>query len=92
MAIFNDGTDAFRPDQIIGQVLLVPVTQTTFRADPQAPIACAQKRSDTRGRQMVSIRRSPRNESNAIEAHQSDPRSDPQITIRGLCNSNRSAA
>src|SRR6266481_7671490 len=41
---------------------------------------------------MRSVRRSPRNELNTIEAHQSAPRSDPQISIRGLCNRIRHAA
>src|SRR5260370_16130815 len=36
---------------------------------------------------MLSIWRSPRYESNTIEAHQTGLRSDPQISICGLCNS-----
>ena len=84
IAIFNNGIDALRCDQIIGQVLLVPVAQTTFHPDPQTPIARPQKIADIRGRQMLSIWRSPRNESNAIEAQQTSLRSDPHISIRGL--------
>src|ERR1700688_3939372 len=41
---------------------------------------------------MLSIWRSPRNESNPIEAQQAGPRSDPQISVSGLCNSKWSAA
>lgn len=41
---------------------------------------------------MRSIWRSPRNESHAIEAEQTGFRSDPQISIRSLCNCTRRAA
>ena len=41
---------------------------------------------------MLPIWRSPRNESNPIEAQQAGPRSDPQISVSGLCNSKWSAA
>src|SRR5260370_42423668 len=54
-------------------------------------MACTQKRSDIRGWQMLSIWRSPRHESNAIEAQQTGFRSDPQISIRSLCNRIRRA-
>src|SRR5258708_34306834 len=40
---------------------------------------------------MLSIWRSPRHESNAIEAQQTGFRSDPQISIRSLCNRIRRA-
>ena len=41
---------------------------------------------------MRSIWWSPRNKSNPIEAQQAGPRSDPQISVRGLCNCRGGAA
>ena len=62
-------------------------THKSFRgANPKRPVVCGEQAENTVGREMLTRRRLPDNTPDAIEAHQAELRTQPEITIGRLRN------
>jgi hypothetical protein len=53
----------------VGQFIVFPASQPSSRSNPEASVAGAQKRINSRGRQPLADRSGPQHKVHAVEAH-----------------------
>src|SRR5271169_4315383 len=84
--ILDDIPDTGNQILVPGEFFVLPARQPFRRSDPQASVACTQKREDLVTGKLFAVRRGPWNETHSVKADQSWLSPDPEITVRCLGN------
>jgi hypothetical protein len=73
-------------------LVIFPTGDAVAGANPEASVVRCSQREDAGVEQSLAVWRVPQRKVNAIEANQTGVRSNPQVTICGLCYDNRRSA